>query len=65
MADRLQWAGVFLLAVGVGLLVGYALAPIAGVGCALTVFGIGVLAFGVAKEREVTDGPSTPTARPR
>jgi hypothetical protein len=57
--DVLQWVGAVLVAVGVGLLVGYALAPVAGVGCGLIVLGVGVLAFGVAKEREVTDGSST------
>jgi hypothetical protein len=35
------------------------LTAVAGVGCGLMVLGIGVLAFGVAKEREVTDGSST------
>lgn|GEM_PF-5230202 len=64
MADVLQWAGVVLVAAGVGILVGYSLGAVAGVGCGLIVFGVGVLAFGVAKEREVTtDGSSTSVAR--
>jgi hypothetical protein len=59
VSDVLQWAGALLVAVGVGLLVGSVLTAVAGVGCGLCVLGIGVLAFGVAKEREVTDGSST------
>ena len=64
MADVLQWVGAVLLAIGVGLLVGSVLSPVAGVGCGLVVLGVGVLAFGVAREREVTtDGSSTSVAR--
>jgi len=63
-ASVLQWAGAVLLAVGVGLLVGGLLSVVAGVGCGLIVLGVGVLAFGVAKEREVTDGVSSTVARP-
>jgi hypothetical protein len=62
--DVLQWVGAVLVAVGVGLLVGSVLNAVAGVGCGLIVLGVGVVAFGVAKEREVvTDGPSTSVAR--
>ncbi len=64
MADVLQWVGAALLAIGVGLLVGCTLSVVGGVGCGLIVFGVGVLAFGVAREREVTtDGSSTSVAR--
>jgi hypothetical protein len=63
VAARIQQAGLLILAVGVGLLASYILAPTAGVGCALIVSGVGVLAFGVAAEREVTDGSSTPASR--
>ena len=63
-SDVLQRVGVVLVAVGVGLLVGCVLAPVAGVGCGLIVLGAGVVAFGVAAEREVVaDGSGTPTAR--
>jgi hypothetical protein len=62
--DVLQWVGAVLVAVGVGLLVGSVLNAVAGVGCGLIVLGVGVVAFGVAKEREVvTDGSSTSVAR--
>ena len=63
MAARAQFVGLLVLAVGVGLLVG-CWWPLAGVGCSLIVLGVGVLAFGVAAEREVTDGSSSTAARP-
>ena len=63
MAARAQFAGLVLFAVGVGLCVGV-WSLVAGVGCSLIVLGVGVLAFGVAAEREVTDGSSTTAARP-
>ena len=64
MPDVLQWVGAVLVAVGVGLLVGSVLSAVAGAGCGLIVLGVGVVAFGVAKEREVvTDGSSTSVAR--
>jgi hypothetical protein len=56
MPARLQWAGLLITAVGAGLLFA--------VGVGLIVFGLGVLAFGVAAEREVvTDGSSKPATR--
>jgi hypothetical protein len=64
MAARLQWAGLLLLAIGIGLLTGYVMTPVAGVGCGLIVLGLGGLAFGIAAEREVvTNGSSPPAAR--
>jgi hypothetical protein len=64
VAARVQLAGLVVVAVGVGLLLGCLLSVVAGVGCALIVAGVGVLAFGVAAEREVTDGSSSAVARP-
>ena len=64
MAELMQWVGALLVAVGVGLLVGCVLSVVGGVGCGLIVFGVGVLAFGVAREREVTSGSRTPVATP-
>jgi fucose permease len=58
VAARVQLVGLLVLAVGVGLLVG-CVSLVAGVGAGLIVLGVGVLAFGVAAEREVTDGSST------
>jgi uncharacterized membrane protein YczE len=58
-----QLVGLLVLAVGVGLLVG-CWSAVAGVGCSLIVLGVGVLAFGVAAEREVTDGSRSTAARP-
>lgn len=52
---RLQWAGLLIAAAGFALLVN--------VGVGLVVLGVGVLAFGVAAEREVTDGASKPPTR--
>lgn len=63
MAALGQWLGAFLVAVGVGLLVGAVLSVVAGVGCGLVVFGLGLVAFGIAKEREVTDAARTSAAR--
>lgn len=63
MAARTQAFGVLMFAVGVGLVVGV-WSVLAGVGCSLIVLGVGVLAFGVAAEREVTDGSSTTATRP-
>jgi protein-S-isoprenylcysteine O-methyltransferase Ste14 len=64
MAAWAQYVGLVLFAVGVGLLVG-SWVLVAGVGCSLIVLGVGVLAFGVAAEREVTDGSSSTAARPQ
>ena len=63
MAELMQWAGALIVAVGVGLLVGSVLSVAGGVGCGLIVFGVGVLGFGVAREREVTSGSRTPVVR--
>jgi hypothetical protein len=63
VAAYAQYAGLLLFAFGVGLVVGV-WSQVAGVGCSLIVLGVGVLAFGVAAEREVTDGSSSTAARP-
>ena len=64
VAELMQWVGAVFVAVGVGLLVGCVLSVVGGVGCGLIVFGVGVVAFGVAREREVTtDGSRTPVVR--
>lgn len=56
MPAALQWAGLLIIAIGTGVLVG--------VGVGLIVFGVGVVTFGVAAEREaVTDGVSKPPTR--
>lgn len=53
MPALLQWAGLLIIAAGVGLLFG--------VGVGLVVFGAGMLAFGIAAEREaVNNGVSKP-----
>ena len=61
--ERLQYVGVWLVAVGVGLFFGSVLSWVAGVGVGLFVSGCALAVFGVVKEREVTDGASPPVTR--
>ena len=63
--ERVQWFGVVVFAIGIGLFIGSLLGPVAGVGVALVVCGCGAVTFGTLKEREVTDGASPPVARTR
>jgi len=65
MYERVQWVGAVLFAIGLGLFIGALLGPVAGVGVALVVCGLGAVTFGMLKEREVTDGASPPVARSR
>ncbi len=61
--DVLQFAGVIVLAIGVGLFIGALLGTVAGVGAGVIVVGVAALAFGYLKERaEVTDGARPPSA---
>lgn len=63
MSSIAQYVGVVLLAIGAGLVVGAVLSVVAGVGVGMLVAGGGLVAFGVAAEREVTDGSRTPATR--
>lgn len=57
MPALLQWAGLLIIAIGTGVLLG--------VGVGLIVFGVGVTAFGIAAEREaVNNGVSKPRPTP-
>lgn len=63
--EHVQWSGVVLFAIGLGLFIGALLGPVAGVGISLVVCGLGAVTFGVVKEREVSDGAGSPVARSR